>query len=108
MLFRSADGKPKTVERRYRDFLELHNFLIDKFIDKFIVCSFPEKSIFKKFEDRSLKLQRYLEHVTENCACEELTKWLSEDNYRLPILKQSKKSTISKLYSGFWSYLRPA
>jgi hypothetical protein len=51
-----ADGRPKTVKRQYRDFLELHNFLIDKFLAKFIECPFPEKSIFKKFEDRSLKL----------------------------------------------------
>jgi hypothetical protein len=52
-----ADGKPRTVNRRYRDFLELHNFLIEKFLTKFIECPFPEKSIFRKFEDRKLPLQ---------------------------------------------------
>jgi len=54
------------VERTYTDFLELHNFLIDKFVDRFIICAFPEKSIFKKFEDRQSALQNYLEYLTQN------------------------------------------
>jgi len=76
LLSFGPDGKEKKVLRRYRDFLELHHFLIDRNITKFIRSPFPEKSIFRKFEDRSISLQQYLEYVTEHFFCDELLWWL--------------------------------
>lgn len=96
-------GETKNVNRRYRDFLELHSFLIDKFISKFIVFAFPVKSIFNKLEDRSLKLQKYLVYVTEHFACDELKQWLCNQNYRLPLVPQA--STTQRVYASVLNYV---
>jgi hypothetical protein len=76
------------VQRRFREFNNLHEFLTNKFISKFILCPFPERSLTAKFTDRMQDLNRYLAYILTHCHCSELEHWLSLQTYTIPAISQ--------------------
>jgi len=49
-----------------------------------------------------MQLHKYLTYVTKNFACDELTKWLNEQNYRLPLISQPTHRQRMMEYLSYW------
>jgi len=62
------NGKTFTIEKRYNDFLNLHQNILDRFPDSkvAVVAKFPQRLLYstsKDIEERKLMLEVYLEHA---------------------------------------------
>ena len=44
------------MQRSYNEFLAVHEYLIDHFLEEFIMCEFPKGMIKDKLLDRSIAL----------------------------------------------------